>query len=66
MAGEKDTPSGSDGEFSSKMDQIESIITVLSQQQRILDGLGFSLACIHLNESIEALRLDLTQLESQL
>jgi hypothetical protein len=66
MSAEKGTPANRAGEISSKMDQIESIIAVLSAQQRALDGLGFSLACIHLNEAIEALRLDMSQVQSQL
>lgn len=65
MSGAKGMPSDRDGQTSSKMDQIESVISVLSQQQRILDGLGFSLPCIHLNDAIEALRLDMTQLGNQ-
>jgi hypothetical protein len=45
------------GDNSSKMDEIDKSIAVLSGQQRLLDSLGFSIASIHLNEAIECLRL---------
>lgn len=66
MSTAKGPPANRAGKIPSKMDQIEGVISVLSAQQRALDGLGISLACIHLNEAIETLRLEMSQVQNHL
>lgn len=52
-------------EISSKMDALDKSLATLLELQTTLDRAGFSMASIHLNDTIETLRCDKVRLQER-